>query len=85
MTLTAAEVEDALLALDPVERAAVIRRILRQLAEVEDDDVDQDEIAEAWRDELSRRIADIEDGKVQLLDFEESHAQLRAELAARRR
>lgn len=44
----------------------------------------QDEIDELWRAELSRRIDDIESGTVDLLDVGESHAQLRAELAARR-
>lgn len=44
----------------------------------------QAEVDAAWRSELLRRIDDMESGKVELLDVDESHAQLRAELAARR-
>lgn len=47
--------------------------------------MDQDTIDAAWRIELRRRIDDIESGKVKLLDVDKSHAQLRAELAARRK
>ena len=41
------------------------------------------ELDMAWRSELRRRACDIESGTVELLDVDESHAQLRAELAAR--
>ena len=59
----------------------------RELAAVALQQISADEQAEvdaAWRSELRRRIDDIESGKVELLDVDESHAQLRAELAARR-
>lgn len=59
----------------------------RELAAVALQQISDDEQAEvdaAWRSELRRRIDDIESGKVELLDVDESHAQLRAELAARR-
>lgn len=59
----------------------------RELAAVALQQISDDEQAEvdaAWRTELRRRIDDIESGKVELLDVDESHAQLRAELAARR-
>lgn len=78
-----AEVEQALLALDQHDRAAVIHSGLRSL-HPEDASADQGKIDTAWRIELRRRIDDIESGKVELLDVDESHAQLRAELAARR-
>lgn len=42
-------------------------------------DPDQDVIDAAWITELRHRIDDIESGRVELLDIEESHAQLRAE------
>lgn len=45
----------------------------------------QPDVDAAWHAELRRRINDIESGDVELLDVEESHAQLRAELATRRR
>lgn len=82
--MNVAEVERALLALDQRDRAAVIHRGLQSLGP-EDANVDQSEIDAAWRTELRRRIDDVESGKVELLDVDESHAQLRAELAARRK
>ncbi len=81
--MNVAEVEQALLALDERDRAALIHRRLRSF-ETGDVDTDQAEVDAAWRLELHRRIADIESGKVELLDVDESHAQLRPELAARR-
>lgn len=84
MSMNVAEVERALLALDQHDRAAVIHRGLQSL-HPEDADVDQTEVDAAWRTELRRRIDDIESGKLELLDVDESHAQLRAELAARRK
>src|SRR5699024_2726211 len=83
MSMTVAEVEQALLALDQQDRAAVLHRGLRSL-DADDANVDQAEVDEAWRAELRRRIDDIDFGTVELLDVDESHAQLRAELAARR-
>jgi hypothetical protein len=46
---------------------------------------DQAEVDAAWRSELRRRIDDVQSGKVELLDVDESLARLRAELAARRK
>lgn len=83
MSMNVAEVEQALLALDERDRAAVIHRGLRSF-DAEAADTDQAEVDAAWRVELRRRIDEIESGKVELLDVDESHAQLRAELVARR-
>jgi putative addiction module component (TIGR02574 family) len=83
MALGMAVVEEALLALAPGERAAVIHKGLLSLDDGSDTAGSQAEVDAAWRDELRRRIDDIESGKVELLDVDESHAQLRAELAAR--
>ena len=46
---------------------------------------EQDEVDTAWRSELGRRIAEIENGKVELLDADEVHAQIRVKLAAMRK
>lgn len=81
--MSVAEVEQALLALDQHDCAAVIRRGLRSL-DREDASMGLDGVDVAWRTEVRRRIDDIESGKVEPLDLEEPHAQLRAELAARR-
>ncbi|MCL2466251.1 MAG: addiction module protein [Micrococcales bacterium] len=45
--------------------------------------IEQAQIDAAWVRELGSRVDDIASGKVELLDVDESHAQLRAELAAR--
>lgn len=82
--MNVAEVEQALLALDQHDRAVVIHRGLQSL-DAEDVIADQVEVDAAWRTELRRRIDEIEGGTVELLDVDESHAQLRAELAARRK
>ena len=83
MSMNAQEVEQALLALGQDDRAAVIHRGLQSL-DADDATVEKAAIDAAWRTELRRRIAEIESGKVELLDAGESHAQMRAELAARR-
>lgn len=60
----------------------------RELAAVAPQQISDDEQAEvdaAWRSELRRRIDDIESGKVELLDADEVHAQIRAKLAAMRK
>lgn len=81
--MSLAEVEQAFFALDRRDRAALIHRGLQTL-DAEDADVDQDEVDTAWRSELRRRIDDVESGAVELLDADEVHAQIRAELAALR-
>lgn len=84
MSLNITEVEQALLALDQRDRAAVIQRGLRSLDADDGTSVPSD-IDEAWRLELEQRIEEIESGAVELLDAGESHSQLRAELAARQK
>lgn len=84
MSMSLAEVEQAFLALDRRDRAALIHRGLQSL-DTEDDQVDQAEVDATWRGELRRRIDDIESGKIELLDADEVHAQIRAELAAMRK
>jgi putative addiction module component (TIGR02574 family) len=61
--------------LDPDERAIVARE-LQQM-----DEPDQGEIDAAWRAEIGRRVDDIVDGRVDLVDHEETMAQARALLA----
>jgi len=82
--MSLAEVEQAFFALDRRDRAALIHRGLQTL-DAEEAQGEQGEVDAAWRDELRRRIDDIENGKVELLDADEVHAQIRAELAAKRK
>ena len=65
------------LSVDERELAAVA------LQQISDDE--QAEVDAAWRSELRRRIDDIESGRVELLDADEVHAQIRAKLAAMRK
>ncbi|MCI1747326.1 MAG: addiction module protein [Acidipropionibacterium sp.] len=81
MSLTVAEVEEALLALSRRDRAAVIQRGLQTL-DADADDASQEEIDAAWRDELSRRIDDIENGRVQMLNHEEVFTRARDAIVA---
>jgi hypothetical protein len=85
MSMNVAEVERALLSLGRRERAEVLHRGIRSLDVDDHPTEDQAEVDAAWRSELRRRIDDVQSGKVELLDVEESHARLRAELAARRK
>ncbi|MFT3944993.1 MAG: addiction module protein [Ancrocorticia sp.] len=84
MSMTMAQVEEALMALDRHEQAAILQRGIRNL-DTRSEDLPQAEVEAAWRDELSKRIDDIRSGAVELLDFDESHRQIRAQLIARRK
>lgn len=74
-----AQVEEALLALDRADRAAVIQRGLQSL-DTDAVSESQAEVDAAWRSELRRRIDDIESGKAQLLSVDEVFAEVDARL-----
>lgn len=84
MSMTMAQVEKALMALDRREQAAILQRGIRNL-NTRSEGLQQDEVEVAWRDQLSKRIDDIHSGAVELLDFDESHRQICAQLTARRK
>lgn len=69
MGLDTAEVERALLALAPEERAEVIREGLRSLDD-EREDTPSNTVDDAWHSELERRVNDIVEGRVALGTFE---------------
>lgn len=74
MGLGIADVERALLALAPEERAEVIRLGLRSL----EGGHDQGEAGAAegeWRDEVSRRVDDVVEGRVELGTFAATRAE----------
>lgn len=83
MTPEVLEVERALLALAPEERAAVIRHGLASL----DDGVGgtSSEFHAEWQSEFRRRIDEIESGQVEMLTSEEVDAQVDALLAELRK
>lgn len=76
-----AEVERALLALAPAERAAVIRAGLLSLGRGHVE-VSQDEIDAAWRTEVGGRLDDVIEGRVELGSFEATRARFAAEYPA---
>lgn len=78
-----AEVEEAMLALDRRELAALIHRGI-QVLDPGDAEASQDEIDAAWRDELAERIDDIQSGQVHTIPAEDVFARIREKLAARR-
>lgn len=84
MTMSLPEVEQAMLALNQSEIAALVHRGIQEL-DHGDDSASQEEIDAAWRDELARRIDDIESGKVKTIPGDEVFTSVRAELAARRK
>lgn len=77
-------VEQALMALNQNERAAVIQRGIDSLEAIEKVAGSQSEIDSAWTAEAFLRVDQVENHTVELLDLKDSHRQLRAELAARR-
>jgi hypothetical protein len=82
MAMGMAVVEEALLALAPDERAAVIHTGLLSL---DGDDVveNQAEVDAAWRDEIASRLDDVLGGGVALGTFESTRARFSAMYPAR--
>ena len=66
-------VEEEALKLTPGERAALAQRLLASLDE-------DSEIDDAWAAEVERRIAEVENGAVQVIPIEEALSQVRATL-----
>lgn len=82
MTRNLAKYVQAGYALSPDERLEAAR--LLRLSVDQDPEVDQAEVDAAWRDEISRRIDDIVQGRVELVDVDETYRMLSAELASKR-
>lgn len=76
-----AEVERALLALDPDERATVIERGLLSLHVA--DDVDQVDVDAAWLTEVNHRVDEYVSRRSDLVDADAHFARVRSKLAAR--
>jgi putative addiction module component (TIGR02574 family) len=66
-----------LMNLPPHERADVARQIISSLDGPSDADA-----AQAWVQEIERRVREIRDGSVQLADWEDVKARIKARLAA---
>ena len=75
------EVERALLALPPHERAAVVHAALISLDGGANED-SQDELDAAWREEAGSRLDEVLDGSVELGSFEATRARFAAKYPA---
>jgi putative addiction module component (TIGR02574 family) len=69
---------NAALELPPGKRAEIAARLLESLDEVEDDDVDQ-----AWAAEIERRCAALDSGEAVTIDWNEFRAQIEREIFGR--
>lgn len=83
MTPKLSEYVEAGYALSPDERLEAARML--RLSVDQDTDSEQPDIDAAWDDVIDRRVAEVIDGGANLGDGREGLAQIRAELAARRR
>jgi hypothetical protein len=83
MTPRFAEYIEAGYALTPDERLEAARML--RLSVDQDSDSEQADIDVAWDEVIDRRVADIVSGQAKLVDGRDGLAQIRAELAARRR
>ena len=70
------ELRDELLHLSAEERQELADALYESL----DDEPHDPEWERAWAAEIERRVQDVADGRVELLDADEVHADLRAEL-----
>jgi putative addiction module component (TIGR02574 family) len=67
------------------ERGELIARLLQSLEPDDGEEVHGDAWEDAWSEEIDRRVREIRDGKVELIDGDEAMARVRRSLAARRR
>jgi putative addiction module component (TIGR02574 family) len=68
------DVANAALALPPAARAMLAEDLVASL------EASQEEVDEAWRIEIQRRVKEIKEGKVQLIPGEQVMSELRAQL-----
>jgi putative addiction module component (TIGR02574 family) len=79
--LTEAEVLKHAMELPASQRSAIARRLLESL---EPADADEDEVAQAWADEIEARAAAYDRGETQSVDGREAIEQIRRSLHLRR-
>ncbi len=78
--MTTTDLRDAALSLSLEERARLARELLESLDGTADADV-----GEAWARVIERRVREVRDGSVDLIDGDEVHEAILARLADRRR
>lgn len=74
------EVEGQALSLSPKERGELIHRLIVSL-EGESEDTPE-AIAQAWDDEIARRVADMDAGRTQWIPADEVMSRIRAKISA---
>jgi len=67
------------------ERGELVERLLQSLGAEDGDEVTGEAWNAAWSAELDRRVAEVDEGAVELVDGDEALAQVRAAIEARRR
>jgi putative addiction module component (TIGR02574 family) len=77
------DLEDQALQLTPQERSELIHRLIASLDGIPEDSPEA--IAQAWDDEIARRVADMEAGRTQWIPAEEVFKEIDALIAARSR
>ncbi len=74
------EIENQALQLSPEERSELIHRLIVSLEGEPEDSPEA--IAQAWDEEIARRVADMEAGRIQWIPADEVMARLRARIYA---
>ena len=80
MTAVFKDIEAQALALPERERGALVARLLDSLESAFDDSPEA--VAQAWDEEIARRVADFEAGHTQGIPYEQVRAELEAMLRA---
>lgn len=80
MTAALKEIEDQALSLSPKERGELIHRLIVSLEGEPDESPEA--IAQAWDEEIARRVADMEAGRTEWIPADEAMAQLRGKINA---
>ena len=78
MSATLEQVAEEISGLSPQDRKALLARLIRELEPEEN--LSPAEIEAAWDQEISRRLEEIDSGKVKLVPAEEVFAKIQARL-----
>ena len=74
------EIENQALSLTPRERGELIHRLIVSLEGAAEDTPEA--IAQAWDEEIARRVADMEAGRTQWIAADEAMTRIRARISA---
>ena len=77
------DLEDQALQLTPQERSELIQRLIASLDGIPEDSPEA--LAQAWDEEIARRVADMDAGRTQWIPAEEVFKEIDALIAARSR